>query len=377
MIRFLHLADLHLGSSFGYLSKEKEKIRQKDLFNALERAVDFAIDRKTQICGVLICGDLFDNIAPEDDLVYKTIKKLALLKENKIPTFLVPGTHDPSIYPDSVYQKYDFSILEILKDFDIPKPKTIEINGIKVYIYGFEYHPLYSKAPFGKFRRISEDGIHIAMIHGSVVSKGGDTKEEYVPLYPNDLKNTGMDYIALGHYHNFKEYRWGNVVGCYPGTLEGKTFKEKGTRFLTVLNISPQEVKIEKIPWNKKVIYDEVIDINKTTIENESHLEKYIRSLSTTPPQDTLLKVTLKGFSNLDIDIPTLQEKLFNEYFYIEIINETYSVNLDNLKNIAKERSVKGVFVKKMLQKLEQAEPEEKEILEMATTIVLKEMQSH
>lgn len=90
MIRFLHLADLHLGSSFGYLSKEKEKIRQKDLFNALERAVDFAIDRKNQICGVLICGDLFDNIAPEDDLVYKTIKKLALLKENKIPTFLVP-----------------------------------------------------------------------------------------------------------------------------------------------------------------------------------------------------------------------------------------------------------------------------------------------
>jgi len=56
--RFLHLADLHLETSFGGRAATRERLRRAAL-EAFENAVDYAIDH--QLHAVLAAGDLYDD----------------------------------------------------------------------------------------------------------------------------------------------------------------------------------------------------------------------------------------------------------------------------------------------------------------------------
>lgn len=62
MLKFLHLADLHLGTRFDMLSPKQAEFCQQKQFAALEHAVRVAVREHTQ--AILIAGDLFDHPCP-------------------------------------------------------------------------------------------------------------------------------------------------------------------------------------------------------------------------------------------------------------------------------------------------------------------------
>jgi DNA repair protein SbcD/Mre11 len=91
--RFLHLGDVHLGTSFGSRSEENRDELRKSLYDTMDSVVTFAIERKVH--AVLIAGDLLDSTRLEfrDELFLKSWTER--LARDGIPVFYSPGNHDP------------------------------------------------------------------------------------------------------------------------------------------------------------------------------------------------------------------------------------------------------------------------------------------
>src|SRR4029078_5555543 len=95
-MRFLHIADVHLGCTRYQLAESP-----RDFFDAwidvlkrcgIEKLVDF----------VLMCGDFFHKRAVPPETMNYAIEGLSLLKEHSIPVVTIEGNHDQH-YNDSSY----------------------------------------------------------------------------------------------------------------------------------------------------------------------------------------------------------------------------------------------------------------------------------
>jgi DNA repair exonuclease SbcCD nuclease subunit len=92
-IRFLHLADLHLGASFPSLGERAEE-RSRDFLNAFLRAVEYATGEAKPVDFVVIAGDLFDTHDPDEAIVVQAETAFDRLARAGLPVLISPGTHD-------------------------------------------------------------------------------------------------------------------------------------------------------------------------------------------------------------------------------------------------------------------------------------------
>ena len=85
-MRFLHLADLHIGKTLGEynLIDDQRFILEKIIKLAVERSVD----------AVLIAGDVFDRSIPSEESVRLFDELLRKLAENHLTACLISGNHD-------------------------------------------------------------------------------------------------------------------------------------------------------------------------------------------------------------------------------------------------------------------------------------------
>ena len=375
MARFLHLADLHLGAKFAFLEPDKQDLRRKDQQDAFIRAVDYALDTNNKINAVWIVGDLFDMIEPPDNLVELVEEQFWRLADKGIEIFLVPGTHDPSIYPESVYRKKHFSGVTFLNQYNMGEPVRKRYDEQDFYFYGFEYHPIYSKPPFGKIQKKEAPGFHVALIHGSLLlSNHWKSDDAYIPLDPEHLAETGIDYFALGHYHNFMEEKLGQSLVVYPGTLEGRKFNETGDRFLVVVEFENNKVQLQKIPWNKRLMAVMELDMSGDTIENEVDIIKALKTYADLG-KNILLKVKITGSTEFIVPVDKILNEMTPEFFYIDIQDHTELIDSRAMERVAAERSVRGLFVRKILGKLMDADEREKKLLTNALRLAMIRMQ--
>ena len=253
MIRFLHLADLHLGAAPLYLGDLAQE-RSKDYLNAFQRAIDYAIEPANRINAVLVVGDFFDVPNPSQETMRFTITQLRRLEQAKIPIIVTPGNHDGIGAPESIYRNSNIKgLLKVIESPQVEPFKPLVLNGETVHFYGMAWD-IQSKPPFDIFQKKKEDGYHIALIHGTL--QGGLFTESHsreVPLDLDNLAKSGMDYIALGHIHKYQKKSSGNSLVVYPGTLESRRFTpgEEGDRYLIIVTLDKKKTPIvEQLKWN-------------------------------------------------------------------------------------------------------------------------------
>ena len=122
-------------------------------------------------------------------------------------------------------------------------------------------------------------------------------------------------------------------------------------------------IKLNEIEFIEK-------EINVTNIISKEELIEKINEIKTEENKIKLIKIKLSGRRNFEIDIYELYKFINNEKI-IKIKDET-NINFD-LEKLANETSLKGFFVKEMLQKLGNEEVEEnRKIIEKAIEIGLK-----
>jgi DNA repair exonuclease SbcCD nuclease subunit len=57
---------------------------------------------------------------------------------------------------------------------------------------------------------------HIAMAHGFFYETRQEA-ERSSPIFAEEIRDAGWDYVALGHHHALTNVSQGNVVAYYPG----------------------------------------------------------------------------------------------------------------------------------------------------------------
>ena len=87
-MKFLHLADLHLGKRVNEFSMINEK---KHILNQIiEVALDLGIDT------IIIAGDVYDKTIPNNDAVILLDNFLTKLTSEGISVIMISGNHDSS-----------------------------------------------------------------------------------------------------------------------------------------------------------------------------------------------------------------------------------------------------------------------------------------
>jgi len=214
MVRFAHLADTHLG---GW----KQKPLQEVNFMAFKKAIDKCIEENVEF--IIIAGDLFDSAYPPIDILRETFGEFKKLRDNRIPCFIIPGSHDYSVSGKTfldVLEKAGFctnvAIFENVNEEIILNPTIFK--GIAFYGYpgkksGMEVDDI------KKIKINDSPGfIKIILLHTTITNVKGN-----LPIESVDIEQLPKaDYYALGHIHLV--YRYENFV--YPGPIFPNNFAE-------------------------------------------------------------------------------------------------------------------------------------------------------
>jgi DNA repair exonuclease SbcCD nuclease subunit len=230
MVRFLHLADVHLDTAFEGRSAALRDHLRAALRSAFERAVDCAIDE--DVHAVLLAGDLFDDdrlsVATEAFLV----DQVRRLDGAGIDTVYVTGNHDPG---GSGFRAARIDWPDHFHYIDERSPTTIELTGpdgtpratvvAAGHVDAHEDTNLAARFP-------EADGPEptIGLLHAHVTSASQvAAHDRYAPCTTEDLRAPGYDYWALGHIHTRQQVDE-QAHAWYPGNLQGRSPRETGAR---------------------------------------------------------------------------------------------------------------------------------------------------
>jgi len=234
--RFLHAADLHLGSPFSGLAVKDAEIADqfaratRDAFSSL---VSLAIE--SEVAFMVIAGDVYDGEWRDNSIGLFFNREIARLDRAGIPTVLVKGNHDA----DSVVTR-SITMPETVRQFGSRKPSTVLLDGIKVALHGQSFADRaatdnlaldYPEPVAGHF--------NIGVLHTSLT--GRPPHANYAPCSVADLMSRGYDYWALGHVHEYELVAEHPHI-VFPGNLQGRNIRETGAKGAVVVSVEDGRV---------------------------------------------------------------------------------------------------------------------------------------
>lgn len=237
-VRFIHAADLHLGSTFPHTDGAKPFIKE-ELEKSIEHAVAQMIQeaKELQVDFIILAGDIFDeeNRSIRSQIFLK--RQLEQLKEENIPVYIVFGNHDP------LYDKYAVDTWpEHVHVFSTsPEVKLFQKNGIPLcHLYGCSYKTRHVPDNLAKLYEKKEGVLyHIGILHGQ--EKMGKEHAPYAPFSTSELKRKEMDYWALGHVH---ERRALDERIHYPGNIQGRHAKETREKGYLLVELEREQIEV-------------------------------------------------------------------------------------------------------------------------------------
>ena len=179
------------------------------------------------------------------------------------------------------------------------------------------------------------------------------------------LEKLGFDYIALGHIHKpyYNEKIGQNIV--YPGSTIALGFDELGSHGMIVGNLDEnKKLDIAFVPIDQKQFIDFLLPVDE--INSKEELIETINSKNW--DENIYYKLILTGKRNFEID-PLEIIKYITSKNIIKLKNQT-TLKI-NVEEIAKEESLRGIFVKNLLAKQTN---ENKEKIQKAIEIGLEVM---
>ena len=222
LVRFIQTSDWQIGMKGGGLGEAGPLVREtriESIHNVLKSAQEKDADF------VLLCGDVFEHNMVSQETVKKVI---AIFNQYpSIPIYLLPGNHD-ILGSDCVYERPIFQRIKHLTIFRAS-------DGIQVGGATLHPCPVLSKLTTQDLTTTipsvrDTDGIHIGVAHGSLVGKfpSSNWEDTTLPVNPSCIERTGIDYLALGHWHSHRAFDDGTGVAriAYSGTHEQTKFGE-------------------------------------------------------------------------------------------------------------------------------------------------------
>ena len=354
MLKILHLADIHLDSSFSGMSVNDSAQRRAEMRKVLKNAFEFASEETCDL--VLIAGDLFDGeLYTKDTLDFL---REAFAGAPEIRFIITPGNHDP-YNASSPYRLSGFG--DNVTVFDSEELASITIDELDVTVYGYAFvSAVYKKDPLEGLKSLSKSKYNVLCAHTEL----DNPVSPYAPISSKQLGKLGFDYAALGHIHT-----WGDVakasstVYAYSGAIAGRDFSEHGEKggILVSLDVrsGKKRIRTERIRFCPWVYKTENIDLTDTANEEEAieligeRIKPYLREEAL----QYCLRLKLTGDIAYDIDFNALAKRfapLGVAQIVSEAVNSYASLSLEN------DYTIRGEFYRALKDQLTSENLEER-----------------
>jgi len=226
-VRLVHISDTHLGF-FAYSRSDPDwgiNQREADFYRVFSQAVDKIIALKPDV--VVHAGDLFDGVRPQNRAIDVALKQLIRLSESGTEIVLISGNHSTPKMRETGNIFRIFEHLDGIHPIHEPGVAEVVVGDATIHAIPHSATPpmkeVLSRVQLSKHTRHNVLVMH-AGIEGSSRFRTDHINQQ---LIKSDDIPTEMDYVALGHYHEFAELRKGMY---YSGSTERLGFGEVGQR---------------------------------------------------------------------------------------------------------------------------------------------------
>lgn len=296
-MRFLHLADLHIGKRVnGFSMIEDQKFVFEQVYNVIENE---------KIDGIIMAGDIYDKPVPSAEAVKLFDEMLTRLVSMDLPIFVISGNHDSAerigfgsdilsaakVYMSRVYNG-NLQKIELEDDY----------GKINVYLLPFikpaTVKNIYKEAEIKDYddalayvlnqEKIDETKRNVIVSHQFVT---GAMRSESEEVSVGGLDNVSVekydafDYVALGHIHRAQHI--GRESARYAGTLLKYSFSEENhNKSMTIVDLKEKgNIEIKEIPvkplHDLKTIKGKFSEITSKEFYKELKKEDYYRAVLT------------------------------------------------------------------------------------------------
>ena len=326
MIKFIHCADIHLGSPMSArLPADKAAERRREVRATFGRMADYAEEHA--FSAVLICGDAFDSARPfkkDKEYFYNIVKS-----HPSVSFFYLRGNHDlGQSYTEVLPNLYTFS-----KEW-----KYYNIGGVTVA--GAELCADNARSLYSTLR-LDPARTNVVMLHGQTAeSEGADN------INLSRLRGKNIDYLALGHVHSCRGGRLDDRGSwAYSGCLEGRGFDEVGEKGFITLELS-HPVKSAFVPFAARTVREVEADI--TSCPDWLAAARLVRAAMPRSPKD-MFRVILKGEASFDTSdlAEDIKKELEPLCFAVSVKDQTRM--LTDVSALMGDNTIRGQFVRAVL----------------------------
>ncbi len=290
MLRFIHSSDWQLGARFRQFGAKAEELRTARL-STLRLTLKMAEDRGVQI--FLIAGDLFEDNQVSDDLLLQTISIFKDFPEIQI--YILPGNHDPASGPEAVWNRRAFR--EAPPNVHLLLEAGVTDLGGAWLVSSPLHQKISTTDPSLKLAelvpQLPADTIKIGITHGALAIEGKHQPNDF-PIALNAASRSGLDYLAIGHWHNWLVGTDGGRV-VMPGTPEPDRFSNDRSGNVAYVEIDGpgkpprvEAVNVATLTWRSLSLDFLAQESSRTSLDQaltdlKSHAAK------------TVLRITLSG----------------------------------------------------------------------------------
>lgn len=379
MLRLIHTADVHLGARHDDLGDQAAAQRERQ-FAAFVATVDLALAERADV--LLIAGDLFDSNVQPRRSVERVASQLKRLGAAKIRTVIIPGTHD-SYERSSIYRAYDLKALSgSTQDDDLVTVLTPDLPSIHLAACDAVIHgPVFAtkKAPHSPLRGLDATATgspgatwRIGLVHGSIAIPG-KTERDDVVITTEEIEQTHLDYLALGHWHSMQQGKAGGVTYAYAGAPEPVALdQDRAGKALLV--------ELEETAGGRSVTVAERV-VGRTRFQKQAidaaavaSQPALIDTLAKLADPDLVLDVRLTGVrpDELDIDIDEMEVALAPSFLKVRIRDASTPALTEGA--IPPQDTIAGAFIRDLearIAELEAADPASAEATELRDSLRL------
>lgn len=350
-MKILHTSDLHLNSKMNSkLGREKAAERKRELLLNFKRMTDSA--RSLGCRAFIIAGDLFDT-----EKISVSVKKSVIdiiSSSPDIAFFYLPGNHEKDAITEELLPK-NLYVFELEWTYFL-------LDGVC-----FAGKRETEKYMFEKLRKPEGAKKLIAVLHGELTDKS----DAFGKIGLKELKNTDIDYLALGHYHSFssEEFDKGRFA-VYSGTPLGRGFDELGDTGYVIID-TDDNANFSFQKSNGRRLLEQEIDI--TDVFSTHELCDKILHACHSFSQNDLVRATLVGgrAPETKLDLSYAEKRLAERFYYFEIKDSSHLAV--SAEDYATDKSLKGEFIRLVLSDESLSEKEKDDIISMGISALMGE----
>ena len=291
-LKILHTADWHLDSPFAGFTQEQRQYLKQEQAKLPQRIVELCRQEGCDL--MLLAGDLFDGQPSRD-----TVQELKMtLAQAGVPVFIAPGNHD-FCQPGSPWleETWPDNVTVFTGNLE-----SVVVESLDCRVYGAGFRGMDCPALLEDFQAAGEERYCVAVLHGDPTQ----VNSPYNPVTAAQVRNSGLDYLGLGHIHKAGAFRAGDTLCAWPGCPMGRGWDETGDKGVCIVTLDGP-AQIQAVGLDGPRFLEEHVDAGadpagavEAVLPAAGNLDFYRVYLEGDGPVD-VSQLHFPGFPNLEV----------------------------------------------------------------------------